>query len=816
MKDNLSIEEILKQAEEIRKKAEKTAKSAIEDIEATSKEFTSQTMEIPAAEISDIDKASPVKKFKQFERKLGSTRVIPNIDNNTAKSTDDKTRRVVIEEKTGVVPSLKKHKRSYFKSISTDDEPIYSRRPPEMVERPAIIKSRTSAERSSELEEMPTLVAVDELDHTKINFAPELQHSTDNSYESEESDQMVLSGFDDGIDKVEDIDESYAEELLAKKRSEKVSKFRIFSPDEFENNDNDKSKIIKNEYENHDDKTAFLEKMFASKSSITITAIITFVLGALIGLMTVFKDNAHMPQFLLNDSAFFTVLVIIYALVMLVNIKNIVHGFNFKNGINSDLPISVASLVVFAHTLMLAVSPELYIDNGTPFTFVGAFALFMSSIGKRAQISRIIDNFEFIASQEGQLYTVESIANAIDATIISRGVLTGEANLKTSIRTDFSTKFLDIACSNEPADSIAKITGLVMLAINAIAFAVFAIINNSWQYGFNLAVCGICVSLPCISLYCTNQSLRDISGKLRDNGAMINGFEGAGTVNDTNAIVIEAQNLFDKNSCEIHGKKSFNHAKPEDFVPYTAAVITQTKSPLATAFDRYIVGKDLIVPEVDSIVYEDKLGTSAWLYRKKILVGTRELLIHHSIQVPTEEFEKRHTKNGKKALYLAVAGRLMAMFVVSYSANPKLKRALRRLEKSGMTILVKSSDPYINDESIAKLFNLPEGFVRVISSSNARTFEKYSDKCVEKSPAYIIHDGSALGFVSAMEAAEGIMDIRKLLSVVISFGCAIGLGITVLLGIVDGLTQLNAINITVFQLVWCLFVRILSKLKKSI
>lgn len=33
-----------------------------------------------------------------------------------------------------------------------------------------------------------------------------------------------------------------------------------------------------------------------------------------------------------------------------------------------------------------------------------------------------------------------------------------------------------------------------------------------------------------------------------------------------------------------------------------------------------------------------------------------------------------------------------------------LKKQLRKLEKSGMTILVRSADPFINDESIAELF----------------------------------------------------------------------------------------------------------------
>lgn len=808
MSEGLSIEEILKQAEEIRKKAEKTAKTAVEEANAAADEFKTRELKIPK------DTEAPTVRYDMSNSSaVQATQVIPAPSEENKKAAQDKTAVVNIGAKTGVVPDVKSARKSYFHNQSSD-EPIYSKRPPEMVERPATIRSRTSFDKASDLEEMPTIVSVDELEHTKISIGSNQPPRRAEYYESDEDDQIVLEGFEDGIDRVEKIDERVAEEQLAKKREDKINKFRLFSPDEIDD-DESKSKIVKKEYEHNGEKTAFLERLFASKSAVTLTAVITFILGAALALLTALKDTVHLPQLLLDDTAYFTTMVIIYSVVLLVNIKNIVHGFNFKNSVNSDFPISVACLIIFAHTLMMAVNTELYIDNGSPFAFLGAFALLFSNLGKRSMLTRIIENFEFLSEQEGNLHTVEDIANAVDATIISRGVLTGEANLKTSIKTDFSTKFLDIACSNEPADNLAKITGLVMLGLNAVAFIVFSIINGSWHFGFNLAVCGIGISLPCISLYCTNQALLEMSRRLKVNGAMINGFEGASTVNNTNAIVIEAQDLFGVNSCQIHGRVKFNKVKPDELILYTAAVIMKTKSPLVYEFKKYIVG-DNIIPEIDGVVYEDKLGTSAWLYRKKVLVGTRELLIHHGVQVPTEDYENRHTKKGEKALYLAIAGKLMTMFVVSYSADPKLKRVLKRLEKSGMTVLVKSSDPYITDDSLAELFSVPKGFMRVISAANARTFEKYSDKCVEKSPAYIVHNGSALGFVSAMDAAENLEDTRKLLSVLISFGCAIGLGIAVLLGIVGGITQLNALNIAVFQAVWCIFIRIMTKLKRSI
>lgn len=353
-----------------------------------------------------------------------------------------------------------------------------------------------------------------------------------------------------------------------------------------------------------------------------------------------------------------------------------------------------------------------------------------------------------------------------------------------------------------------------MLVLSLISFGVFSFINKSWHIGLNTAVCAMCISVPCIAGYNVNNALLGLSKQLSRNGAMINGFEGAAIVDNTNAIVLEAQDLFGPRSCEIHGIKTFNGAKADDVILKTAAVIINTKSPLASVFDDVIIGKQTILPEVDGIVYEDKMGTSAWIYRKKILVGTRELLIHHGVKVPREEYEQRYTRKGRKILYLAVTGKLMAMFVVSYNADPQLKKSLKRLEKSGMTILVKSADPFINDESIAELFSLPDGYVRVMNSSNGRAFEKYSDMHVEKSPAYVVHNGSALGFVSAMSAAENLQETRKILSVLISFGCAIGFGVVMLLGAVGGYAQLSAVSVVAFQTVWCIFMEIVSKIKR--
>ena len=570
--------------------------------------------------------------------------------------------------------------------------------------------------------------------------------------------------------------------------------------------------MIKKEYESADEQSAFSKRLDDARSSASLNLKITFALTFVLGLLTGFKDSSYLPSLLLDSTPYIITLLVLFVIVCVVNARIFMHGFKLKGGINSDFPICVAEIIVFVHTILLLIDSNLLLDDGTLYPFAGAFALLLSGLGKYTFITRIRTDFDFIANQK-EKYTVEPIVNKVDAGIISRGLLTGEPNLKASIKTDFATKFLDISSVDEPADKISKYVGALSLLLNIILAVVVGLINQNWHLGVNAFVCAMCITTPCYALFCTNNTLLGVSKQLRTRGAMVNGFEGASVTSDANAIAIEAQNLFGPRSCEIHGIKTFNGAKADDVILKTASVIINTKSPLASVFDDVIIGKQAILPEVDDIVYEDRLGTTGWIYRKKILVGTRDLLIHHGVPVLKEDFEKKYTRKGRKVLYLAEAGKLMAMFVVSYSADPQLKKALRKLEKSGMTILVRSADPFINDESIAELFELPDGYIRVMNSSNGRAFEKYSNLFAQKSPAYIVHNGSALGLVSAFSAAEDLQETRKLISVLISFGSALGLGVVGLLAFVGGIDQLDAIKVALFQAAWCIFVNLLAKIK---
>lgn len=806
--NDLSIDEILKEAEEVLNRIGRTTKETIEQI---------KSVDEPLEPVDDVKTYNagdkPVRKYTPEKKKDdggvpdGKTTVAPKISDKTTVAPK-------VSDKTAVVPSDKVIKKKFFKSNSKDVE--YNNEPPKIIEKAATIKSKSRFDKTSDLQEIPTILAVEELEKTRIMLSRETagaETGSENDYDS--SAQIKLSGFDDEMDEVPEIDEEVAEELLKKRREEKVNKFRLFAPEELEENRKSEAKrILKGDYKDKSEKTQALEKMYKQKKSLTWKSAVTAVMSVILLVLSVSYGAGYLPSFLSTDIAYYITAVVLYAVIIAVNIGTVLHGFNFRHGINFDFPISVAVILTLVHTVLFIFKPDLIIDGGGLYPSAAAFALFLNLAGKHRRMIRIIHNFEFL-TEAGDKYTVEDIVNEVDAAIISRNLLAGEPLLKYSVKTDFPTSFMEISCADEPADKISKVMGPIMIGLNLVLFAVLGILEHNWNYAFNVLVAGIIITCPVITLLATNLALSGVSKSLAKNGAMVCGFEGAHIIHNSNALVMEASDLFGARSCDLHGIKTFNGTKIDDAILQTAAVIIKTKSPLAGVFDDVIVGKQSILPEVDGVIYEDKMGTSAWIYQKKILVGTRDLLIHHGVAVPKIEFENKYTRKGRKALYLAVAGKISAMFVVSYNADNNIKKGLKKLEKSGITILLKSCDPYINEENIMEIFDLPEGFIRVMTSSNARIFEKYSNMVVEKSPAYTVHNGSALGFISAVRGSESLVSLENSLSVLVSFGSSIGFGVAALLGFLNGMSQLNALNVIIFQSVWSIFVLIISKIRRS-
>lgn len=801
--NNLSIDEIIKKAEIIKAQAEQQlkdaqknldemARSAIDEVTVDSEAVMKKVEELSDEE-EDIKEFVPSKSKKVSEKTIA----FPKFSKKKPIEANDDSD---VKEHTQIIPKSA----NKTKVLDSDDDEIFEKPIiPADKTRPVILTPKSENKSPDRLQEVPTIVA-------RENLSKYLDGNDD--LEEETGIQMCFEGFDDMTEEVPTIDEEEAEKLLNEQRKEKVNKFRLFGPDETDTELGDRDYEEK-DYKTKDDRQAILTSLLKKKSRIGIQTIISSILFGILLLLTVFKDTEYLPQSIAENDKFFITASVLSLLTVVVNFNIFIHGFNFKKGINSDFSVSLLSLVVSAQTIAFATHEDLWLNNGVFLGSALAFAYILALLGKRQILIRIIDNFDFIINS-GEIYCLENIANVLDVKVLCRGnVDEDDAIIKTSVKTDLPTNFMEISCKSEPSDKTARVLTPLMFLLSGLLLVIIGLKDN-WGTGINTAVCALTISTPVSLLFIMNNVLTDISAELDKYGARVCGFEGAQMAASTDAIVLEAANLFGSQGCDLHGIKVFNNTKIDDAIIYAAAVIIKTKSPLAHVFDDVIIGKQSILPKVDSVQYEEQMGTSAWVYHKKVLVGNRNLLINHGVNVPKISFEQKYTRRNRKALYLAVDGKIMAMFVVSYSADPDLKRELIKLEKTGITLIVKSSDPYINEESLANLFDLPKGYIKVMNRQAARVFEKYSDMQVEKSPAYVVHNGTAKGLISSMRGALTVNGTKRIIAFLTTFGSTLGFATVATLGIVGWYSQITDTAIIVSQIVWSAFVLAVSKLRR--
>ena len=732
----------------------------------------------------------------------------------------------------------------------------------ETIERPGIRKKKSKFDATADLEPIPTIVPAEEEDAdislahktspTKIAENRVKDENIEIKERKKEKDddivegQIRLSGFEEA--EPEKIDEEVVSEQLLEMRKKKVKQFRLANGDEendeadiqddfdeqeeitmeeAENEDNDRPENVGNEIEEEaevreyikkEDTPSIRESLKARKAKLTarvfaLSAIELILIGIeAISMMTgsdkfsIFGGDAGM--YLGVNAA----LCIVAGIICHSTVVGGLFGL-FRGKADADTAVSLALIAAVVHEFVMFMFTP---DVGSKihiYSAVAVFTLLMNALGKRAMVSRILSSFNF-CTDDSQKYSVERVRDDEYAFELGHGVIIGEPDIRYSVRTKMPSRFLELSYSNDPADKLCgKVTPIGLFAAIVVAAATVFVTHDFSQALTSLAAL-LCICVPAASLLASNYSLLKTEKKLIENGAMISGYAAVDEYAQTNAIMLDASDLFPKDSCMLYGIKTFNGMRIDEAILDTGAIIIDSGGPLADVFDKVIEGRREILPPVEANAYEDRMGLSAWIHGRRILVGTRELLIQHGIEVQDREAELQYLHDGRKLIYLAVAGQLSAMFVVSYSPFAEIAEQLRRLEKKGITILVRTSDPNINELMLEDYFDLPGSVFKVLSSNAARIYKQFSGKILDSSDAFIMHNGGAAPFLRAITAAAKLKTDFSLSAVLQVIGIGLGFASVALLSLVSGLSQVGMLQLLVYEIFWALLGTIVPRLKK--
>ena len=614
-------------------------------------------------------------------------------------------------------------------------------------ERGGFVKKASNFKSTRELEPVPLLVSEDLLreEQKKEESTKEIRNEktiglrslavTDGSSpETEliEEDDMQLSFEGFNTSEIETVDEDEIERELIKKRRKKAAEFVVTTEPEDKFEETSNSKFGLDEYRSVNDKFKvqfYLKKQEKNAMLATLTSFGCFI--ALVALSLI-AATVYSPNSLVHKNEFPVILLnLVITLVACAISKDVfidglqsIKGFKF----NRNSGCAIALLVTIIQNMFFFFAPLPFENRLSLYSAVAVFSLMLNSFACVLEAKRMRKNFNIISEKE--LHSISHIERKETAFEIGRGLLLDEPIVLASQKTKFPGRFLELSKKYYPADEINKKTVPISLGVALIVGIITTIISRNLFNGVSAFSAVTAMAAPCFILLCDNLAVNKLSLNLRKQGAVITGWEASRMCSVANGITVNSTDVFDENGGNVYGIKTFHSMKVDEAILYTAAMVVASGGALGNLFKRVVMDRTELLPPVDTLAYEDKLGLSAWIQNRRVLVGSYDLLRNHNVEVPDKAFVDRQTHDGRYPLFLAIEGKLAAMFIVSYDVNEQNAKYLKRIEKESISLLLRNDDANITDNMVAKTLSIPDtsGDRRIVflcHVSRCRTFVPY-------------------------------------------------------------------------------------------
>ena len=519
-------------------------------------------------------------------------------------------------------------------------------------------------------------------------------------------------------------------------------------------------------------------------------------------LLDAFKA-ANLTVYLIANIA----LVCLAALVNLNTMKGLASLVTLRP--DMDTPAALAVVGVLAHSLIMLATGNA--ADAPQFGALAAMALLFDGGGKLTLLSRIRRNFEMIADAGGK----EAVFLLDDPALtgpLADGSVIGEALICARKKTVHPQNFLRHSYCPDPLERvILKISAAALIL--AVAAGVIAGFFTGLSAGVNLAAALLCLACPPTTLLLCNLPMKQASKRLRQEDAMLTGYQAAEDLSYANAIAFSADELFPAGTVKLFKMHLLSANPIDEAILQAAAVAKKARSPIFSVFQQ-MLDKDTALPRVSSVTYEENLGLSGWLGKTRVLIGNRGLMEAHSVKTPSPEVDKKIRKGGGFPVYLAVDGQPSCLFVVGYEADGDIAYQLQRLSATGVTLLVDASDPNLNADMLCDFFGLYGESLKLIPAAASPLLEQATEP-TQKADAPALYRRSVGGFAAILTAAIRLKSTVTAMTAIHFTGMCLGLALAGYFTFAGLPAYIAALPLAAYQLVCTLLTCLVSWIHKA-
>jgi len=333
------------------------------------------------------------------------------------------------------------------------------------------------------------------------------------------------------------------------------------------------------------------------------------------------------------------------------------------------------------------------------------------------------------------------------------------------------------------ADKVSFYFVPTVIGIAILAFVIWLLFGQPLSFAITILVSVLIIACPCALGLATPTAVMMGTGLAAQNGILIKSGKALEIARDVNIVI------FDKTGTLTRGEPSVtdiikvkNEADENYILQIAASVEKNSEHPLAQAIVNKAKERRIDFLEVKNFQAIPGHGVSADLEERKIIFGTRKLMLDNQINPSFIEEKMIALENqGKTAMILAQDKNIIGIIAVADTFKDYSKEAVEMLHKMGKKVAIITGDNKRVGEAIAKQLGIDRVLTEVLPQEKSAEIKKLQDKGnivamvgdgINDAPALAQADlGIALGSGTdiAMETGEIILikdDLRDVVAAI--------------------------------------------------
>ncbi len=535
-------------------------------------------------------------------------------------------------------------------------------------------------------------------------------------------------------------------------------------------------------------------------------AVSLFFLSLVLSVMPTFYSEGNLLEFLFGNGGRLYGAINILLLIPLVGVffRNYLSGIKSIRNLSPDKDFSLLVVTVFVllHDVAVLVMGTAGLGQTRSYTCFAVFTAAATCLTDYFNTRTALGSITTVMKGKN-LQSVQPMESKKDASAVAGQISDkDEPNILYCTDVEMSDSLSADVGGRHSESRFYTFSYLAVIATGFILYLISFIINRNVNLSLGILLSVICFCSPVTGQTACAVLNYIVNYRLNKSGAAATHNEGIHLVGKAHGVTMDISDIF---TADVSSFRLMPGVlmKQNDAAIVASAVLINAGSLPGKCFEDFISQIGAELPLTENVQYEEKLGFSAWVSGKRVLVGSREMLIQHSIPVPDEREEKHYGMN-KFVMYLVIEGRLTASFLVNYRALSSVRKLSEEFNKTGLLLLLTCKEPFLGHKEIAKRLSLESAAVRVLSGKSEAIVDSYRSKRITGLTGGLICAKAGHGLLNLVVNAYNLYVSDKFLFNVHITGQILALVIMALACILNMPLFFNPLIIIILRLMWSL------------